>query len=429
MLDIDLIRNDPQGVEEALKHRDSSISLRPILAVDKQRRKLAFQAETLRATRNRTSQELSKLKDKPTELLEKMREVGREIKGLEDKLKDKDNKLRDLLLRLPNLPKNTTPLGLDSLSNRVLRTWGIVKQFDFKPLPHWNLAETLDIIDFQRGAKLSGSRFFLLKGRGAQLQRALTNWMLDLHIQQHGYTEIAPPYLVKRETMIGSGNLPKFGDNLYHDEEDDLWLIPTAEVPLTGLHREEILEPTKLPLYYVAYTPCFRREKAAAGRDTRGLKRVHQFDKVELYKIVEPEKSDAELDGLLANAAEIGWKLNIPYRVVELCTGDMGFPSAKSYDLEMYAPGCEEWLEVSSCSNCTDFQARRSGIRFRRHPGARPEFPHTLNGSALALPRLMIAILETYQQRDGSIVIPEVLRPYTGFAKIEPLQKKSYGDN
>jgi seryl-tRNA synthetase len=276
----------------------------------------------------------------------------------------------------------------------------------------------LGIIDFARGAKIAGTRFYVLCGLGAHLQRALISFMLDLHIREHGYTEIYPPFMVKRECMVGSGNLPKFADNLYHDEEDDFWFVPTAEVPLTNLHRDEILPPGTLPLYYVAYTACFRREKMSAGKDTRGIKRGHQFDKVELYKFVEPESSDQELERMADNAEEVCRRLGIPYRVLELCTGDLGFASTKSYDIEMWAPGCGEWLEASSCSNCGDFQARRANIRFRPEPGAGPCFVHTLNGSGLALPRVLIALLENYQQSDGSIILPEALRPYAGFGVI-----------
>jgi seryl-tRNA synthetase len=295
-----------------------------------------------------------------------------------------------------------------------VRSWGKPPDISFKPLPHWELAEKLGIIDFQRGVKLSGSRFYVLKGQGARLQRALITFMLDLHVKEHGYTEIYPPFMVKRECMVGSGNLPKFADNLYHDEEDDLWFVPTAEVPLTNLHRDEVLPPGTLPLNYVAYTACFRREKMAAGKDTRGIKRGHQFDKVELYKFTEPETSDAELEKLLGNAEDVSQHLGIPYRVLQLCTGDLGFASSKSFDIEMWAPGCSEWLEVSSCSNCVDFQARRANIRYRPDPKAKLSFVHTLNGSGLALPRVVIALLENYQQADGSIKVPEALIPYMG---------------
>ena len=319
---------------------------------------------------------------------------------------------------MPNIPLPDVPLGSGEEDNKVIRQSGEPPKFDFEPKPHWDLGEQLGIIDFQRGTKLAGSRFYTTMGAAAKLERALISWMLDLHTQEHGYTEVNLPAVVKREIMEGSGNLPKFADNLYHDDEDDLWLIPTAEVPITNLYRDEIIPPNRLPMYYVAQTPCFRREKTAAGRDTRGIKRVHQFNKVEMYKFVEPDTSVDELERLLADAEDVCRRLGFTYRVLQLCTGDIGFASAKTYDIEVWAAGCQEWLEVSSCSNCTDFQARRANVRYRSQDGARPQLPHTLNGSGLALPRVNIAIMENYQQADGSIVIPEVLRPYTGFARI-----------
>jgi seryl-tRNA synthetase len=317
------------------------------------------------------------------------------------------------------------PLGKDESENVVVRQEGEPREFDFEPLPHWDLGPTLGIIDFERGVKLSGTRFYILQGLGAKLQRALITWMLDLHTLEHGYKEIYPPFVVKQEMMLGSAQLPKFRENLYHDEEDDLWLVPTAEVPLTNLHREEILEPGTLPLDYVAYTPCFRREKMSAGRDVRGIKRVHQFDKVEMYKFTMPETSDSELEAMISNAEEVCRQLGIPYRVKQLCAGDLGFAAALAYDLDMWAPGCGEWLEVSTLSNCRDFQARRANIRFRREPGAKPEFVHTINGSGLALPRTMIALLENYQGPDGSIVIPPVLRPHMGGLEKIPADKSA----
>jgi seryl-tRNA synthetase len=341
-----------------------------------------------------------------------MRQVGERIDSFQKEVNETEAKLEDLLLRVPNIPHPSVPVGEDESDNIVVRSWGEPRQFDFTPLPHWELGESLGIIDFPRGVKLSGTRFYVLKGMGALLQRALITFMLDLHVKEHGYTEIYPPYMVKRDCMIGSANLPKFADNLYHDEEDDFWFIPTAEVPLTNLHREEILEPGTLPLYYVAYSACFRREKMAAGRDTRGIKRGHQFDKVELYKFTEPIDSIGELEKMVADAEDVCRRLGIPYRVVQLCTGDLGFAATKAYDIEMWAPGCEEWLEVSSLSNCGEFQARRASIRYRPEPGARPQFAHTLNGSGLALPRVLIAVLENYQQADGSVLMPEVLLPY-----------------
>jgi seryl-tRNA synthetase len=310
------------------------------------------------------------------------------------------------------------PLGEGEEDNVLVRSEGEPRTFDFEPRPHWELGERLGIIDFERGAKLSGSRFYLLKGAAAHLQRALIAWMLDLHVQKHGYSEVYPPFMVREACMWGAGQLPKLRDNMYRDAEEDFWFIPTAEVPLTNLHRDEILEPDALPLHYVAFTPCFRREKMKAGRDVRGLKRGHQFDKVELYKFCQPESSEEELQALVNDAEDVCRALGIAHRVLQLCTGDLGFASLMSYDIEMWAPGCDEWLEVSSCSNCGDFQARRANIRFRREKGARPEFPHTLNGSGLALPRTLIAVLENYQQRDGSIVVPDVLRGYMGGIKV-----------
>jgi seryl-tRNA synthetase len=320
------------------------------------------------------------------------------------------------------MPHESVPVGPDESHNVVIRQEGDPKTaaegFGFEPLPHWDLGPVLGIIDFERGGKLSGSRFYLLRGAGARLQRALIQWMLNYHVDQHGYTEIYPPYMVRREMMVGAAQLPKFEENIYHDAEADYWFIGTAEIPLTNLHRDEILSAEQLPLNYVAYTACFRREKMSAGRDVRGIKRGHQFDKVEMYKLVPPETSYDELEKLLSDAEAICRELGIPYRVIEMCTGDLGFQAAKKYDLELWAPGCGEWLEVSSCSNCTDFQARRANIRFRREPGAKPEFVHTLNGSGLALPRVMIAIIENYQQSDGTIVVPEVLRPYMGGLEV-----------
>ena len=418
MLSMELIRKDPEYVQQALLKRGQDVPIQKIAELDRHRRHAVQKGDDLRARRNEASKTISLMAERPQALIEELRQVGEDIKLLEQQVAELDTKMSGLLLELPNLPLDGVPPGASEEHNLLVRTWGEPRSFDFTPEPHWELAERLGIIDFQRGVKLSGSRFFLLTGMGAKLERALINWMLDIHVGEHGYREIYPPAMVKREVMEGSGNLPKFGANLYHDEEDDLWLVPTAEVPLTSMHRDEIIPPGTLPLYYTAYTPCFRREKAAAGRDTRGIKRVHQFDKVEMYKFVEPDKSDEELEKLLSDAEDVCKRLGLPYRVVQLCAGEMGFASAKSYDLEMWAPGCDEWLEVSSCSNCTDFQARRSGIRYRAEPGARPAFVHTLNGSGLALPRVVISILENCQQRDGSVSIPEVLTPYTGFDVI-----------
>ena len=420
MLNVELIRHEPDIVRHALAKRGEEVALEPILELDARRRDLVGEGDTLRARRNEVSRQIGQMQEKPPQLLLEMRQVGARIKALEEEVRQIEGQLRDALLVLPNIPRDDVPVGQEESANVDVRNQGELPHFPFKPRPHWDLAESLDIIDFQRGVKLSGSRFHVVQGAGACLQRALITWMLDLHIREHGYREMALPYMVRRNIMEGSGNLPRFAENLYHDDDDDLWLIPTAEVPLTNLHRDEILEPGTLPLYYVAHTPCFRREKAAAGKDTRGIKRVHQFDKVELYKFVEPHSSDEELEKMVRDAEEVCQRLEIPYRVLQLCAGELGFPSAKSYDLEMWAPGSGEWLEVSSCSNCTDFQARRANIRFRQDKGARSEFVHTLNGSGLAVPRVLIAILENYQQGDGSILVPRVLQPYTGFDVIQP---------
>ena len=393
-----------------------------MLELDAQRRQAINQGDELRAHRNQVNRALGQARasgqEPDPETILAMRKVGENVDRLEQQVKDLDDRLHTMLLELPNIPLPEVPQGSSEEDNVVVRSWGEVRNFDFTPLPHWDLGEQLGLIDFQRGVKLSGSRFYTMFGRGAKLERALIAWMLDLHTQEHGYTEVMVPAVVKREVMEGSGNLPKFSDLLYHDDENDLWLIPTAEVPITNLYRDEILPAETLPLYYVAQTPCFRNEKAAAGRDTRGIKRVHQFNKVEMYKFVSPESSGDELERLVADAEAVCRGLGLPYRVVQICTGDIGFHSAMTYDIEVWAAGCQEWLEVSSCSNCTDFQARRARIRYRPSRDARSEFVHTLNGSGLALPRVFIAILENYQQEDGSVVIPETLRPYTGFDSI-----------
>jgi len=413
MIDIKLIRDDPEVVYQAMEKRgEERADVDEIIDLDNSYRLLLKDAEVLRARRNEVSKQISRMKDKPADLITEMRQVGDRITHIEAEAGQLSARLEDRLLRLPNLPSADVPRGRDSEDNIEVRSWGQPREFPFEPLPHWDLAEKLGIIDFQRGVRLSGTRFYVLRGMGSLLQRALINFMLDLHSREHGYTEIYPPFMVKRECLVGSGNLPKFADNLYHDAEEDYWFVPTAEVPLTNLHRDEILAPGSLPLYYVAHTSCFRREKMAAGKDTRGIKRGHQFEKVEMYKFVEPATSDGELNSLLDNAEDICRRLELPYRVIQLCTGDLGFASAKTFDIEMWAPGCREWLEVSSCSNCGDFQARRANVRYRPDPEAKPRLVHTLNGSGLALPRVMISIMETYQQEDGSINVPRVLQPY-----------------
>jgi seryl-tRNA synthetase len=407
MLDIKFIRENPDLVRQAVANREDTAPIDEILGLDMQRRQKVGELDSLRQQRKALSKEREKAQ-------ERGRELRAEIQTLEEEVRQLDEQLEDLLLQVPNVPLPEVPVGKDESDNVQVRSWGKPKEFAFEPAPHWELGEKLGIIDFERGVKLSGSRFYVLKGAGARLQRALITFMLDLHIREHGYQEIYPPYMVKREIMVGSGQLPKFIDNIYHDEEDDLWFIGTAEIPVTNLHRDEILSREDLPLYYVSYTACFRREKMSAGKDTRGIKRGHQFDKVEMYKFTEPETSNEELEKMVDNAEDVCRKLELPYRIVELCTADIGFAAAKSYDIEMWAPGCQEWLEVSSCSNCEDFQSRRANIRYRPASDAKPRFVHTLNGSGLALPRVMISVMENYQQSDGSIAIPEVLRPYFG---------------
>ncbi len=424
MLDIELIRKEPERVREALRLRqDDPALVDEILELDARRRALLQEVEALRAERNRVSREIGRMKDKAAreEKIAAMREVGKRIAALEGDLRQVEAAFRHKLLWLPNIPHESTPVGVDERDNVVVRTWGERRDFaaeGFEPAPHWDLGPELDILDFERGVRLAGSRFYILKGAGARLQRALIFWMLDRHTREHGYTEIYPPFVVHREMLVGAGQLPKFADNLYHDVEEDLWLLPTAEVALTNLHRDEILDEAALPLSYVAYTPCFRREKMSAGRDVRGIKRGHQFDKVEMYKFTRPEESYEALETMVGHAEALLQALKLPYRLVAICTGDLGFASAKTYDIELWAPGQGEWLEVSSLSNVESFQARRANIRYRPAGGGKPRYVHTLNGSGLALPRLMIAIMENYQQADGSIVVPEVLRPWMGGIEV-----------
>ncbi len=424
MIDIELIRNDIERVREALRKRNDDPALADkVYALDVQRRQMLQEVETLRAERNRVSKEIGQMKDKEARQarIAEMRALGEQLAALEEQLREVEAAFEAQQMWLPNIPHESVPVGPDESANVVVRYWGERRDFaaeGFTPLPHWDLGPALDILDFERGVKLAGSRFYILKGAGARLQRATLFWMLDVQTRQNGYTEVYLPFVVKREMLVGAGQLPKFEDNLYHDVEDDLWLLPTAEVAITNLHRDEILSAEQLPLNYVAYTPCFRREKMSAGRDVRGIKRGHQFDKVEMYKFTTPETSFAELEAMVKNAEGLLQMLNIPYRVVELCTGDISFGAAKGYDLEVWAPGQDAWLEVSSCSNVTDFQARRANVRYRPAADAKPRFVHTLNGSGLAMPRLMIAIMENYQQADGAIVIPEVLRPWMGGIEV-----------
>jgi seryl-tRNA synthetase len=406
MLDLKFIRENTEIVRQAITNRHDAAPLDEILRIDGERRQKVTELGELRRNRKQTSRE------RQADAAEEGRALRTKIRDLEEETKNLDGKLTDLLLQMPNIPDPAVPLGKDSSENVVVRIWGEPKKLPFDLKPHWELGESLNIIDFGRGVKLSGTRFYVLRGLGARLQRALIAFMLDLHTTEHGYTEIYPPYMVKRECLVGAGQLPKFADNLYHDAEEDYWWVPTAEVPLTNLHRDEIIPPGMLPFHYVAYTACFRREKMSAGKDTRGIKRGHQFDKVEMYKFTEPEKSGEELEKMVQDAEDVCQRLRLPYRILQLCTGDIGFGSTMSYDVEVWAPGCQEWLEVSSCSNCGDFQARRTNIRYRPAPDAKPQYVHTLNGSGLALPRIMIAIMENYQQADGTIAVPEVLQDF-----------------
>lgn len=416
MLDIRLFREQPDMVREGFGKvgRDPQL-VDQVIELDKHWRGLVTQVENLKAERNSGSKDVAKTKDKAERdvKIAAMKALGDRIDALDKEVAQAEHDLNTLMLDLPNLPHADVPVGMDEHANVVVRTEGTPRQFDFEPKPHWELGEALGMLDFERGVRMSGTRFYVMKGVGVRLQRALITWMLDMHITQHGYTELAVPYMVKSDAMVGTGNLPKFADTIFHLSDTDLWLIPTAEVPVTNLHREEILEADQLPLYYVAHTPCFRNEQMSAGRDVRGIKRLFQFDKVEMVKIVKPETSYDELFTLISNAEDVCKGLQIPYRLLQLCTGDLGVAAAK-YDLEMWAPAMNEWLEVSSCGLFSDYQARRANIRYRPEAGARPEFVHTLNGSGLALPRVIVAIMENYQNADGSITIPDVLLPYMG---------------
>ena len=420
MLDLNVIRETPDLVRTALKNRQMDPSpVDSILRLDEKRRALLMQVEALKAERNAVSKEIGKSKDaaEREQKIAAMREVGDKISALDKEVAEVEAELHAITSAIPNIPDKRTPIGVSEDDNVVLRTVGQLPEFDFEPKPHWELGPALGILDFERGTKITGSRFYVLNGPGARLQRALIAFMLDLHIRQ-GYREQYLPFMVKTATVFGAGQLPKFADNLYKDHEEDLYFVPTAEVPLTGLHMDEILDEAQLPLFYTAYTPCFRREKMSAGRDVRGIKRGHQFDKVEMYMYAKPEDSDALLEKMREDAEETCAALGLTYRVKQLCTGDIGFGSAITYDLEVWAAGCNEWLEVSSVSNVRDFQARRANIKYRPSDGGKARFLHTLNGSGLGLPRTLIAILENNQQADGSVVVPEVLRPWMGGVDI-----------
>jgi seryl-tRNA synthetase len=421
MLDIRLIREQPDFIKAGLaKMGVPPEDVDRLRELDERVRALKTEAETSKAELNAASKAMGAKGITPAERDAKraeLRALGDRISEMDAQRSEVEQTLNSLLLEIANIPDERVPIGTSEADNILVRQIGALREFDFTPKPHWELGEKLGILDIERGIKISGSRFYVLKAAGAALQRALIAYMLDVHVHQHGYTEIYPPFVVKRECLVGTGQLPKFADNQYHDVEDDFWLVPTAEVPVTNLHRDEILDAADVPKHYVAYTPCFRREKMSAGRDVRGIKRGHQFDKVEMVKLCAPADSDTELESLLDNAEDICRGLELPYRVVLVCTGEKGDFNSMQYDLEVYSPASKgdeggEWLEVSSCSNFRDFQARRANLRFRPEPGAKPEFLHTLNGSGLALPRIMIAILENYQNADGSVTVPTVLRPF-----------------
>lgn len=416
MLDARFVRDNVDKLKQALLNRNSDIPLGGFLDIESQRRAMLSKVEDLRGKRNTVSEEIGMLKRQKQDassLMQDMKGVSDEIKSLEDSLKELEDKTREFLLNVPNIPHDSVPIGRDETENIEIHKWGEPRKFDFEPLNHWDIGERLDIIDFGRASKIAAARFAIMKGAGARLERALMNFMLDLNTSK-GYKEIFPPILVNRQSMTGTGQLPKFEAELFRVADPEFYLIPTAEVPVTNIHRDEILSEADLPIYYTAYTPCFRREAGSYGKDTRGLIRQHQFNKVELVKFVKPEESYGELEKLTSDAEDILKRLGLPFRTIALCTGDIGFSSAKTYDLEVWLPGQGKYREISSCSNFEDFQARRADIRFKREGGKKTEFVHTLNGSGLAMGRTLVAVLENYQENDGSVVVPDALRPYMG---------------
>ncbi len=418
MLNIKQLRDQLTDIKNKLAKRGGDQSyLESFAVMDQQKRELIVQSEELKKQRNMVSREISELKKAKQDAQDKimeMRRVGEKIKQLDEEIRQLDRKMNQILLTIPNIPHESVPVGQSEEENMPVRYWGEIPQFSFKAKPHWEIGQALNIIDFERAAKVSGSRYVYYLGLGAQLERALINFMLDLHTTEHGYQEVVTPFIVQRESMIGTGQLPKFAEDAYRVEEEDSYLIPTTEVPLVNYFRDEILANEDLPINVTGYSPCFRSEAGSAGRDTRGIIRLHQFHKVELVKIVHPESSYDELEKLVTHAEQILQKLELPYRVVSLCTGDLGFSATKTYDIEVWLPSANMYREISSCSNCEDFQARRASIRFRRHVKRKPEFVHTLNGSGLAVDRTIAAILENYQQEDGTVRIPKVLQPYMG---------------
>jgi seryl-tRNA synthetase len=415
MLEIKFIRENSDLVGKALKARGNDLDLESLLEVDSQRRKLLQEVEDLRNLRNRVSEEIGrqkKAKKDAEKLIAQMKQVASRIKELDNLLGEKEASLNEYLFSMPNIPHSSVPVGKDKTENPVIRTWGDILGFEFKPAPHWEIGERLDILDFERAAKIAGARFAVYRGLGAKLERALINFMLDLHQDLHGYTEILPPFIVNEKSLLGTGQLPKFIDDLFKLEKWNYYLIPTAEVPITNLHRDEILDEEMLPIHYMAYTPCFRSEAGSYGKDTKGIVRQHQFNKVELVKFCQPEHSYTELESLLLDAEEVLKKLNLPYRTIELCTGDLGFSASKTYDIEVWLPGQNRFCEISSCSNFEAFQARRANIRYRPKGQTKTCLLHTLNGSGLAVGRTFAAILENYQQKDGSVLVPEALIKY-----------------
>ncbi|SDC66118.1 seryl-tRNA synthetase [Succiniclasticum ruminis] len=427
MLDIKFVRDNPEKVMEAVRKRNGELNLDEFLALDKERREITQQVEALKNERNTASKEIGKLKKAGENAEEKMAEVraiGDKIAADDVRLRDIEARLKTIMLAIPNIPAEDVPVGKSDADNPEVRRWGEPRKFDFEPLSHWDLGEKLDILDFERGHKISGARFTVYKGLGSRLERSVINFYLDLHTSEHGYTEFFPPFIVNSDSMQGTGQLPKFAEDMFKLQGMDMYLIPTAEVPITNLHRDEILNGDDLPLRYCAYSACFRAEAGSAGKDTRGLIRQHQFNKVELVKFTRPEQSWDELESLTNNAEHALQLLGLPYHVVRLCTGDLGFSSATTYDLEVWLPQANCYREISSCSNFLDFQARRANIRFRRDAKSKPEFVHTLNGSGLAVGRTVAAILENYQQEDGSVIVPEVLRKYMGCDVIPVPEKK-----
>jgi seryl-tRNA synthetase len=424
MLDIKFIRDNPDQVRESFRKRRIEFDLDDLLSTEQQRRDLLFEVEQLKHERNKSSQEIARLKkenEDASDEIERMRKVSDDIKRLDAEIRDKEAAVRAELLLVPNVPHESVPEGEDERDNREERRWGEPREFDFEPKDHADVGERLGILDFERGARISRARFTLSVGMGAKLERALMNFMLDLHTREHGYTEVLPPFLVNADAMTGTGNLPKFAEDLFKCENEDLYLVPTAEVPVTNIHKGEIIDGDTLPILYAAYTPCFRSEAGSYGKDTRGLMRQHQFNKVELVHFSTPETSCDELERMTANAEEVLKRLELPYRVVTLCSGDMGFAAARTYDIEVWMPAQKRYREISSCSNCTDFQARRANIRFRREPRGKLEFVHTLNGSAMAIGRTVVAILENFQEADGTVTVPDQLRPYLdGVERITP---------